>query len=106
MALFNKGVTLGQLGRSEQEISVYDHVIVRFGAASELALREQVAEALVNKWIALGRVGRNEEAIAIYDEVLAHFGADKEPAIKSIVAKAKRLRRILQRSHGSRIESQ
>jgi tetratricopeptide (TPR) repeat protein len=42
-ALFAKGLTFGQLGRSEEEMSVYDVVIARFGTASELALREQVS---------------------------------------------------------------
>jgi hypothetical protein len=44
-ALFNKGVTLGALGRSDEEIAVYDDVVGRFGTATELALREQVAKA-------------------------------------------------------------
>ncbi|MEK7847670.1 MAG: hypothetical protein AAB270_01965, partial [Chloroflexota bacterium] len=30
-ALFNKGVTLGALERSEEEIGVYDEVVRRFG---------------------------------------------------------------------------
>ena len=45
-ALFNKGVTLGQLGRSEEEIAVYDDVLARFGTATELPLREPVAKTL------------------------------------------------------------
>jgi len=36
-ALVNKGVTLGRLGRSEEEIAVYDDLIVRLGVASEEA---------------------------------------------------------------------
>ena len=35
LALFNKGITLGQLGRSEEAIAVYDEVVRRFGEASE-----------------------------------------------------------------------
>jgi hypothetical protein len=31
--LFNKGVTLGQLGRFEEEVGVYDEVLARFGHA-------------------------------------------------------------------------
>ncbi len=44
-ALYNKGVTLGQLDRSEEAIAVYDQVVTRFGADPEPALREQVAMA-------------------------------------------------------------
>lgn len=43
------GFTLGVLGRSEEAIAVYDDVVARFGAASELLLREGVATALANK---------------------------------------------------------
>ncbi|MGH7801305.1 MAG: SIR2 family protein [Thermodesulfobacteriota bacterium] len=48
-ALFNKGITLGVLNRSEEGIAVYDEVVKRFGEATEPALREQVARALFNK---------------------------------------------------------
>jgi hypothetical protein len=44
MALVNKGVTLGALGRGEEAIAVYDDVVARFGAAGELPLREIIAE--------------------------------------------------------------
>ncbi len=44
-ALFNVGVLLGQLDRSEEAVGVYDEVVARFGDAPEPALREQVAKA-------------------------------------------------------------
>lgn len=44
-ALFNVGVLLGQLGRSEDAIGVYDQVVDRFGDAPEPALREQATMA-------------------------------------------------------------
>jgi hypothetical protein len=50
-ALVNKGVTLGALDRSEDEIAVYDDVLARVGTATELPLRERVANALVNKGV-------------------------------------------------------
>ncbi|MBF6571513.1 MAG: hypothetical protein IVW54_21890, partial [Candidatus Binataceae bacterium] len=37
-ALLNKGIALGRFGRSEQEITVYDEVVARFGTAAELPL--------------------------------------------------------------------
>jgi hypothetical protein len=45
IALFNKGVTLGELGRSEDEIAVTDEVVARYGTATEPALREIVEKA-------------------------------------------------------------
>ena len=63
------------LGRSEDAIAAYDDVLARFGAATELPLRELVAKALVNKGVTLGALGRSEDAIAAYEDVLARFGA-------------------------------
>ena len=48
-ALFNKGFTLGVLGRGEAEIAAYDDLLVRFGTAAELPLRELVAKARSHK---------------------------------------------------------
>ncbi len=45
-ALVNKGFALGEAGRGEEAIAAYEEVERRFGAASEPALREQVAKAL------------------------------------------------------------
>jgi hypothetical protein len=48
-ALVSKGVVLGQLKRHEEEITVYDEVVRRFGEATEPGLREQVRRARANK---------------------------------------------------------
>jgi len=87
-ALFNEGVTLSQLGRSAEAIVVYDSVVSRFGAASELALREPVARALVNKGIALGQLGRSDEEIVVCDSVVSRFGEASELALREQVAGA------------------
>ncbi len=87
-ALFNKGVTLGALGRSEDAIAAYDDLLARFGAATELPLREQVGKALVNKGVRLAALGRSEDAIAAYDDLLARFGAATELPLREQVGKA------------------
>jgi hypothetical protein len=45
-ALFNKGVTLGTLGRSDEAITVFDELIARFGAADDLPLQDIIAKAV------------------------------------------------------------
>jgi hypothetical protein len=40
-ALFNKGATLGALGRSDEAIAVYDDVVALSGADAEPAMREK-----------------------------------------------------------------
>jgi tetratricopeptide (TPR) repeat protein len=87
LALYNKGVTLGQLGRGEEAIAVYDDVLARFDTAAELPLRDQVAWALFNKGVTLGQLGRGEEAIAVYDDVLARVGTAAELPLREQVAR-------------------
>ena len=86
--MFNKGIALGSLDRSEDEIVVYDEVIARFAEATELPLREQVARAMVNKGSTLGSLDRRTDAVAIYDEVIARFGAATEFPLREQLAKA------------------
>ena len=45
-ALYNKGVTLGALGRSAEAVAVYDEVVARYGEDPAPALREVVARAV------------------------------------------------------------
>ena len=88
IGLYNKGVTLGVLGRWEEEIAVYDELIARDADCDELALRESVAKALVNKGVALRILGRSEEAIAVYDELIARDTNGDELALREHVAGA------------------
>jgi hypothetical protein len=67
---------LGELDRNDEAIRLYDDVISRFGAASELSLRKLVVSALVNKAAKFGQLDRSEEAITIFDEVATRFGAE------------------------------
>jgi hypothetical protein len=79
-ALVNKGVTLGELGRSEEEIGVYEEVVARFGAAAELPLREQVARALGNKGARSGRSAgarRQSASMTRWSPALARRGVGK-----------------------------
>jgi len=86
--LFRKGYVLGALNRSEEELGAYDEVLRRFGEATKLSLREQVAMALFNKGITLGALNRSEEEIAVYEEVLRRFGEAIELPLRERVANA------------------
>ncbi|WP_224241618.1 tetratricopeptide repeat protein [Hyalangium gracile] len=88
MALVNKGVTQGQLGRAEKEVASYEEVVRRFGEAAEVPLKEQVAKALVNKGVTQKQLGRTEEAVASYEEVVRRFGEAVEVPLKEPVATA------------------
>ena len=87
-ALFNKGFKLGELGKSKDEIKVYDDLVERFAEAKEAALREQVASALFNKGFRLGELGKSEDEIKVYDDLVERFGEAKEVALREQVARA------------------
>ena len=42
----NRAITLGELGRREEELAAFDEMVGRFGEAPEAALRVLVARAL------------------------------------------------------------
>lgn len=54
MAMVNKGSRLGELGRNEDAIAVYDQVIEQFGDNPDPAITQQVARAMANKDTRLG----------------------------------------------------
>jgi tetratricopeptide (TPR) repeat protein len=87
-AIFNMGVLLGQLHRPKEAVAMYDELVARFGDASELALREQVAAALVNKGVILDQLGPPEEGVTIFDKVITRFGEAPELALREQVAAA------------------
>ena len=72
-AMFNKGVSLGALNRSEEAIKVYDELIALYKDHSEPQLAEQVARAMFNKGVCLGALKRYEEAVQIAEEAVERF---------------------------------
>jgi tetratricopeptide (TPR) repeat protein len=87
-SIFNKGFTLGALGRSEEEISTYDDLIQRFGGDPTSAMREQVAKSLFNKAVTLGTLNDPEGEIATYNDLIQQFGEDQVAALREQVAKS------------------
>ena len=75
---------------------------VRFGADSELPLREQVASALLYKAATLGELagseegelGGSEESNAVYDDVVERFGDDSELSMRELIADIRKQRAI------------
>jgi tetratricopeptide (TPR) repeat protein len=87
-AFVNKGVALGQLGKSEEEIALYDEIDRRYAQDALPGVREQVVWALVNKGVTLGELGKSEAEIAVYDEIDRRYGQDDLPSVREQVAKA------------------
>jgi hypothetical protein len=56
--LANKGVTLGQLDRPDDEITAYDQLFQRFADSRHPAVQEQIAKRLANKGLRLRQLDR------------------------------------------------
>ena len=82
------GVAQFHLGKLDEAFASFAGVLARFGTATELPLREQVANALFNKGATLGALDRSMEEIAVYDDLLARFGTATELPLRERVAKA------------------
>ncbi len=92
-SLYNTGVVLGLLKRSEEAIVVYDEVVRRFGEATEPALREQVAWAQNGKGFNLicrakanwqDEVTRNgdlQAALALFKQAEVDFPSADKPIV-------------------------
>lgn len=87
-ALFNKGVVLAQLGRSEEAIAVYDDLVSRTGGSRMMGLRDNAVRALFNKGASLAGMHRHKEAIAVYDELVGAFSDRPTPVMSEAVSKA------------------
>lgn len=94
-ALGNKGFALGEKGQHRDAIAISDDLLARFGAGTDLAVREQVARALRNKGVALGQLKQPDQALAIYDDLLQRFGAATELPLREQVAVACRNKAIV-----------
>jgi tetratricopeptide (TPR) repeat protein len=104
-ALFNKGVSLGVVGRTQEALASYDELLHRFGPATqsrgtkagaltvpdwmkgdsqlgtpqeeEAEVREPVAWALLNRGVILQSLGHMPDAVAVFDELLNRFSEVK-----------------------------
>ncbi len=120
-ALFNKGVALGSLGRTQEAMAAYDDLLRRFAGIrggstgglvrpkwmkadpepestnlQQVQVREQVAWTLFNKGVSLGTLSRIQEALATYDELLGRFSQSRELDVQEPVARAMINRGVLE----------
>jgi tetratricopeptide (TPR) repeat protein len=61
-ALLESGVLLGQMGRLDEEIEVYETLRREFGDSTEVSIRDAVIGSFVNSVVALRQLGRNTDA--------------------------------------------
>jgi tetratricopeptide (TPR) repeat protein len=104
-ALYNKGATLGKLGKSEEEIAEYDLVVKWFGGRDDTVLVERVAAALNNKGLALGDLGKLDEAIISFDEVITRCKNRNETIIVEKVVSSLSNKGVILNKLGKSVEA-
>lgn len=87
-ALALKGISLGALNRSDEEIAAYDDAVARFGDSEEPEVKQEVADALFTKAASLEKKQRLDEAIATYDQLVQRYEAAPEIELQARVARA------------------
>ena len=87
-ALAFKGISLGLLKRSDEEIATYDEVVERFGDLDDFEVQQEVARTLLNKGATLEQNNQIQEAIAVYDKVAQLYGAAPQPELRATVARS------------------
>jgi len=70
--------------------------VVRFGDASEVMVREQVARAMLNMGVRLTKLGQPARAVEVYDQVVTKFGDSVEAELREQVATARRMKARLE----------
>jgi tetratricopeptide (TPR) repeat protein len=85
-ALLLKGLSLGELGRREEEVVVYESLIDRYRESADPATVRHVAWAFNNRAFTLKELRRTERSIAAYDELIARFSESREPEIRRRVS--------------------
>ncbi|MCY4633382.1 MAG: hypothetical protein OXG04_02545 [Acidobacteria bacterium] len=86
--LVSKGVTHGQRGEAEAELTAYNAVVERVGDSDAPDIQAHVAMALFNKGITHGERGEAEQELAAYDTVVERFGNSDAPDLQVQVAMA------------------
>jgi tetratricopeptide (TPR) repeat protein len=93
--LANKGITLVQLERYEEALTVCREVVRLYGERSDSPTQVLVAGALLQQGIALSALDRPDEARLAYEELLRSFGdVGGNPDLDEIVAAARNLREV------------
>jgi tetratricopeptide (TPR) repeat protein len=82
------GLLLGEQGRDQEALAVFNEVIDRFGAHPDPGLQEATARTLTSKSALLGRGGDHAAAIAISEEIITRYDDSSAAGLRVEVANA------------------
>ena len=86
--LLRRASTLGEQGRLEDALAVYDEIVRVFGRSDAPVVLDIVPVALFEKGITLRKLDRPQDALAAWDEVALRFGASDTLVVRETVARA------------------
>jgi tetratricopeptide (TPR) repeat protein len=87
IATVNLGATLGELGRIDEELEVYERLDAQLRDATHPTLLEALARALFNKGVAFDEVNRIRDEFDAYRDLDARFGDSEHTAVLVQVAR-------------------
>ena len=87
-ALVINATNLGNEGRNEEAIAIYEEVIARFGATNRPDLLERVIIAKLDMAISFRELKRHADAITVYDDLIARFKSAPELGLRAVAATA------------------
>lgn len=105
-ALFHQGSVHSHLGRTEEAIAVWDHLLGRFEEVPDPPVGAWVAAALERKAAALRRLERLEDAVDAYDQLIVRFTDSQFPPLRrhaDVALSNKVFVRLLQGRHDEAI---
>ena len=86
VAIFGKGVALGNLNRPEEAVKTYEELITTYKGRFEALLVLPVVMAMFSKGCKLAELNRPEEAIEVYGEAIATYkDCSEEQIVKWVV---------------------
>ena len=100
-ALAYKGVALLRLGREQQALDTYNHLMELFGSSDDAEIVEQVAVGMLQKGVTLYELNRIQEAIDAYDDVVRRFDGSGARELKITVGTAMVSRAVLNSRYGT-----
>lgn len=80
-ALITKAFTLKESGRYSDAMSVYDDLVLRFGADADPSVVRLVRTARINTTWLLNNLQKFEETVLRCGEVVERYGTDPDPAV-------------------------
>lgn len=87
-ALFQEAYAVGQQGKSELEVTIYDKIIDMFDGHESDDMEARIAASYLNRGIARAIASGDYTKTEDFDEVISRFGKGGSDRIKEIVAEA------------------